>query len=496
MTYGPPPSPFTQSQRTADERRQRRTRLWVSVIVVLVVVACAGGWLMWAGLPGGGNDDSAGASTTRKQASDEVRETVEDRPKDRSGHLAASLADDLKPGKTLNMPGTWATDKVLVKGMNSTLEGIRIGTDEEAWHYSLSGEICGTTRHVTVDGRTAVLFRNGKSKGLCNQLGFFDLDTGKKLWQVSIPTSKTAMGEDVPNVSMTQGVVAAAWSAGSAAYDMSGGKRLWERKRTSDCREGGYAGGRALVVRLDCTDRASGSYDPEYRVQKRAPRTGKTLWTYKVSSGIDLVYLVSAEPPVLAVTAGEDGLSDLISLDAKGKYRSTIRLEGGHYDLDCSTTGVETAVDKCGQVVVGRKQAFITGGEQTEGINRRSNWIVSFDLATGKSVEKFDSGADQMMYPMRMSGDQLLAFKESTDNFAPASVVSLNPATGVETPYYYFNVPPEAKFMDPKTDDIVFEKGRVFFASRELQADGQGGKPVRTWGAIGIESVAAAGPPK
>lgn len=452
---------------------------------------------MWAGLPGGGKGDAAGGHSARKQAPDEVRETVEKRPKDRSGHLAVSLVDELEPGKTLNMPGTWATDTVLVKGMNSTLEGITIGTDDEAWHYNLSGAICGTTQHVTADGRTAVLFRSGNGKSLCNQLAFFDLDNGKKLWQVTIPTSKSSFGEDLPNVTLTRGVVATAWSGGSAAYDMSGGEQLWERKRTSECREDGFAGGRALVIELHCMPDPSKPLISEIRVQRRDPRTGEAMWTYKVPKGIELAYLVSAEPPVIAVSAGEAGLTEMISLDGKGKYRATIRLEDGRYDLDCAVDDMQSsALDHCAPVVIGRSQAFVTGGEQTEGINHTSNWIVSFDLATGKTVKKFDSGADQMIYPIRMSGDRLLAFKEGTDNFAPSSVVSLNPATGTETPYYYFNVPSEAHFMDPKTDGIVFEGGRIFFASTQVQGEGQKGKPARIWGAVGIESVAARHVPK
>ncbi|MFD8774609.1 PQQ-binding-like beta-propeller repeat protein [Streptomyces sp. NPDC059916] len=496
MTFGPPPSPFTQSQRVAVERRRRRTKVWVSIVAGLAVVACAGVWFTWGGLPGDNKDDAVGGQAAPRQAPDEVRETVEQPPKDRSGHLGTSLIDALPPGKNLVMPGTWATSKVLVKGMNSTLEGIKAGTDEEAWHYRLPGLICGTTRHVTTDGRTAILFRSSKGEDApCDRLALFSLNRGEKLWQVTVPTPKSGHSFSDPNVTLTRGVVATAWGAGSAAYDMAEGKRIWVHKRTAKCRDGGFAGGLGLLLRRDCVNEAEKWGNSRYQVQEIDPQTGKSKWTYDVADGVNLVYLASSEPPVVAVAAGDAGLTDLISLDGKGKYRATIRLEGGNYEVDCSADLVnESSVEDCAHVVVGRKQAFITSGERVEGINHTSNWIVSFDLGTGRTDLKFESGQDQMIYPIRMSGDQVLAFKRSTDNFAPSSVVSLDPKTGVITPYYYFNVPAEANFMDPKLDDIVFEHGRIYFAARELQGVSKGGEAARLWGAVGIESVSVRRP--
>ncbi len=95
-------------------------------------------------------------------------------------------ADDMQAGESHAMPGMWATDKILAKGINRTLVGFKIGKDattgDENWRIRLAGPICGTTRHVTVGDRTAVLFRAGVgTHAPCDHLAFVDLDTGKKL---------------------------------------------------------------------------------------------------------------------------------------------------------------------------------------------------------------------------------------------------------------------------------------------------------------------------
>lgn len=102
-------------------------------------------------------------------------------------------------------------------------------------------------------------------------------------------------------------------------------------------------------------------------------------------------------------------------------------------------------MDNCPTIVVGDGQVFLMSREDPDGtIVNNSNWIIGFDLATGKTVKKFESGRDQLLYPLRMSGDQLLALRESSDHITPMGLVSLNPRTGKETPYLYFDLPSEA----------------------------------------------------
>ncbi|MER5952775.1 PQQ-binding-like beta-propeller repeat protein [Streptomyces sp. NPDC001893] len=487
MSFGPPPSPFTQSQRVAEERRSRRAKVWGSAALVLVAVICVGGWFLIAGLPGSGDSEADSKAAVAKQAPDDVRETVEKRPSGTAGHMVASVQDrGAKPDQNQETPGTWATDKVLVKGNGDALEAAEINSGNEAWSQDLAGPICAWTKHVTVDGRTAIVFKDKKEDGACNQLAFFDLDTGKKLWQVVIPWKEFGFA-GFPNVTMTRGVVSSAWVKGSSGYDMKSGKLLWERKETGKCRAGGFAGGKNLLLRIDCP---TANYESIYKIARIDPLTGEERWRYSVSDGVGLVFIVSSEPAVLAVAAGEAGVSDLISLDEKGKYRATVRLDGGHYEVNCDDAIVYSAVDDCSDIAVGGDQVFITSGEEIGGSSHQTNRIVSFDLGTAKPVVKFEAGPDQLIYPVRMSGDKLLAFRTGTDNYAPFSLMSLDPRTGKEEPFFYFTVLNEAKSLTyTKFSDVVVENGRIFFGSNMVRGEVVKGKPVPQWLAFGVGSA-------
>ncbi|MDH6624217.1 hypothetical protein M2271_002014 [Streptomyces sp. LBL] len=156
MSFGPPPSVYTQSTLAADQqRRKRRRALFGALAAVLAVVVSAGAWLLWDRDPSS-SDKPATAAPSRL----DVRQTVEKQPGNTSGAMAFRFSlDDMSPGERRAMPGMWATDRILAKGINRTLVGFRIGSDaspgDEEWKLQFSGPICGYTRHTTVENRTA-----------------------------------------------------------------------------------------------------------------------------------------------------------------------------------------------------------------------------------------------------------------------------------------------------------------------------------------------------
>ncbi|WP_328506020.1 hypothetical protein [Streptomyces sp. NBC_00391] len=92
----------------------------------------------------------------------------------------------------------------------------------------------------------------------CDRLTVFDVDTGEKKWDVRRPGDGSAMSV---NVTMTDGAVLVTWGQGSAAYDMTTGKRLWADTMPSACEDSGFAGGKGLIALQRCGD----SGDPEFR---------------------------------------------------------------------------------------------------------------------------------------------------------------------------------------------------------------------------------------
>lgn len=162
MSFGPPPSVYTQSAVSAEAaraKRRRRMLLWPTAVVLVVALGTAG-WLLWGG--DSGSEPAPGA--TAAQGRLDVRESVEKPPAGTVGRMAFRFSvEDMGPGEHYEMPGIWATDKILAKGVNKTVVGLTIGTDaapgDEKWKLPLDGPICGYTRHVAGENRTAVLYR-------------------------------------------------------------------------------------------------------------------------------------------------------------------------------------------------------------------------------------------------------------------------------------------------------------------------------------------------
>ncbi|WP_425247986.1 PQQ-binding-like beta-propeller repeat protein [Streptomyces sp. NEAU-NA10] len=509
MSFGPPPSIYTQSTVTADAARAKRRRqllVW-PLAVVLVAALGTGGWLVW-GRDSGGTEPTTRAATGQGRL--DVRETVEQQPTSTVGKMAFRFSvDDLSPGEHYEMPGMWATDTILAKGINKTVVGLTIGTDaspgDEKWKLPLNGPICGYTRHVTGENRTAVLYRaNAEKDSYCNHVAFFDLDDGRAVWQSDFPfsdygdspgTPKNGESQDTPSVTLTHGTVVVTWGGGTDAYSMDTGKRLWRTTSTGACQDMGAAGGGALIIRQQCwNDDDSLPVDSlervAYKARKVDPGTGRTLWTYSAAKGIRDLNIPSADPAVLAVQAGEIGISEMLSLDDRGSNRATIRLQNGTYEGECSYDDY-LVVDDCPTVAVGAGQVFLRSKETGDQAN--ANWVIGFDLATGNTTKKFDSGPGALLYPVRMSGDRLLALRETDDHISPSALVALDPKTGEETPYFYFDLPDEAALLT-MTDhnDVVVQDGRLFLGAKN--ADGPASGKAWTYLVLGIESGAAKKP--
>ncbi|MFF8596867.1 PQQ-binding-like beta-propeller repeat protein [Streptomyces sp. NPDC015220] len=480
MSFGPPPSPYTQSAVAADQaRRRRRIRLLSGAVAVLLAVALGvGGRLLLSSSA----DDGARADdkATAAQRPDEVRTTVEEIPASPEGQQAIEhYAEHLEKNTDTNpryAPGSWATDKIFARGVADRVEGYRIKPhyDETAWTLELGGHICATSRHVTADGRTAVVVQPPRSdgspdRGVCDQVVFFDLNTGRKLWQEKMPAAGFAYVTNT-NLTLTEGVVAVAWGHGSVAYDMKSGKRLWNTTTTARCEDKGFAGGRALLAVVGC----GAAPDTTFEVQKLDPRTGRTEWTYKVARGVDKVFLPSSDPPVLAVAAGDIEVTDLITLDGRGRHLATVSLNG--YDAECGTRYYSKpffgVVENCDGVVVGRTRAYVMSKENIAS-GQPSDWIVAFDTTTGRTAGKFEGREFQRVYPLRASGDDLLIYRAGAEPIAPAALVRWNPRTDEETPLLLFALPEddEGELSDPQRTDVVVEHGSVFFAPRELARD-------------------------
>ncbi|MFF3917028.1 PQQ-binding-like beta-propeller repeat protein [Streptomyces sp. NPDC001852] len=477
MSFGPPPSIYTQSALAVDQSRARRRRRIIGgIAAVVVAMVCLGAGLFWYHSA----DRTKGQPDTRavKQAPDAIRETTEKVPVSPEGQVVVKHNEGGLTGDQQRIaPATWVTGKIVARALADRIEGYTIEPhpdwDAKAWTLQLGGHVCAVSRDVTADGRTAVAIEPGRTdspqNGVCDEVLMVDLGTGKKLWQEKVPKAAAASIIDT-NISLTRGVVAIAWDEGSVAYDMGSGKRLWDTFATSRCRDSAYVGGGALLALVKCGE----SGDATYRVEKLEPRTGKTLWRYSVSNGLRDIYLPSADPPVIAVEAGDYQVTDLITLDPKtGDRRATISMNG--YDPKCggNVEGYFDAVDKCYGMVVGRDRVFVMSKDTADLTRQPENKITAFDLKKGTAVATFEGRLFQQVVPVRMNGDDLIVFRSTEDDVQPAAVVDWDPRTDKETPYLLFHLPAndEGELGEPEQSDILYEQGQAFFARRVLTRD-------------------------
>lgn len=509
MSFGPPPSIYTQSTVSADQqRRKKRRRTLLGAVAVVVVAAVGAGALLLSGALDQDSKTSAKPLAATGQGRLDVRETVEKRPASTTGTMGFRFStDDMSAGEQYELPGMWATDKILAKGINRSVVGLAVGTDaspgDERWKLQFAGPICGYTDHVTGENRTAVLFKGSQDEdALCDHVAFFDLDDGRKIWQHEIPVSHVGDSkgtpendalQDDPSVTVTRATVAVTWGGGSDAYDMDHGRRLWRTKTTGNCKDDGAAGGGALLIRVSCwhDGKPADSWESlTYKVRAVDPRTGRSTWTYSAATGVRDVKVPSTDPPVLAVAAGDTGYTELLSLDGKGKNRATIRLQNGQYVGDCNFENDYLVIDDCPTIPVGGGQVFLRSKDSDDALHP-SNWIVGFDLATGNTTKKFESGPNETLRPVRTSGGKLLALRLSSDRIAPMGLVSLDPETGKETPYFYFGLPLEAEnFTIIDSNDVLVQDGRLYFGAKQANGPAKQGEKEWTLMVLGIESAA------
>jgi outer membrane protein assembly factor BamB len=469
VSFGPPPSVYTESTLVAESRRKRRRLLTLGATTTALAVLFA---VIWALSYDGTDTPSDQSPAAASQAPDDIRETIERRPATPEGVIAVERrAEGIKAGQKIKAMGTWATGKTFAKTLGNSITGYRISTDRQSWKLAFPGSVCAATPHVTADGRTAVAFSSepirtdpsgGTVSGPCDRIAMFDIDTGKRLWHVELPEKRLVPAR----VTMTRGMVVAAWEDGSAAYDMTNGKQLWSHTAGSVCGDSGYAGGKALVRVVKCGN----ADNRRFRVEGTNPETGEPLWTYAVAPGVQDVRLISSSPVVIAVAAGDLVITDLISLSDQGEFRATVSVPVQNYVTKCGD-GVDVTgpIETCDAVLVDERQLYIATQARDTGTvsahGQVANEIVAFDLATGKSVRKFDAKVGRPMYPVRMSGDMLIAVRESTSAYTPSAAVSIDPRSGKETLLLLFGTDGMLPF---EYLDVRYEHGRIFFAATSL----------------------------
>jgi hypothetical protein len=474
--YPQPPTVPVQPQVPAGGgRKGPGAQAWIIVAAVAAIALIIGGGVWYAnsssGDAKGGN--SASGSTggsggkgggSGGSGSGAGKEKV---PANTSAKVLFQIpAPDIKDKQEIDsVAGSWLTDSVYAKAGLDKIVGYDPDTGATKWTLPLNGQTCAGSPEISSSGIAAVVTESGKRANArdrkpCSDVTAFEVATGRKLWTKSVGSADTPVRFGEVSISGTT-VAAGAGYDGGAAFDLTTGKVLWQPK-TGTCTDVGYAGGEQLVAVRKCGDYGNESYE----VQLLDPRSGAVKWSYKLPQGIDNAKVISTKPVVFGVDSGEvtaSGATDVFSLDDTGKLRTKITLADGKYDHDC---GVGKVHD-CHAITVGNDKLYVpTKQHDGSGQGTRTNEIISFSLATGNTTgDRIDAGDDYEIFPIRMDGGNLLAYKSGPYDKG-AQVVSVDGRTLKQTKLLETPASEEVlgaiSSMVPKTSELLYTDGRLF----------------------------------
>ncbi|MGW0927265.1 outer membrane protein assembly factor BamB family protein [Streptomyces sp. NPDC002644] len=460
------PAPPPAGQRSEAERKALRAQVAIVVSAVVAIALIIGGGVWYSGskgdkpgpVAGGGGDGKTGGGTEKV-------------PSDPSARLLFELAQPtVEKGLQVTVEGSWLTKDAYVKSGSSEITGYDPASGAEKWSIPLPGPVCFASRHVTGDGRTAIVHEPAKPTAEtpttgCSEVTALDLATGKKLWTKNAKTGDRPVRFD--NVTVSGTTVAAGSSYGGAAWDLTDGGSLWQPKPGDTCNDYGYGGGKALVALRKCTSAAA-----QMLIQTIDPKEGTVLSEYKMPEGVEYASVVSTDPLVIAAdvgrTAGDgSGVSDLFSIDAAtGELRAKISAPGDTYAGDCD--GV-TRVEQCANMAVTQDRLYLPTEEHTTGgaDAGRTNEVVAFDLATGKAGRKADAGDGWALAPLRADGDDVISYKRGPYDKG-GQIVSIDGTTMKQT--VLLQMPNDEKARDveiefsPDHQEFLYSAGRLYMS--------------------------------
>ncbi|MEV0743727.1 PQQ-binding-like beta-propeller repeat protein [Streptomyces sp. NPDC050273] len=483
--YGYPTAPMQQPYQpqqpggNGPKKFSTQAQIIVAAAVAVVLIVGAGVWFASSGGDDKKKDEAvSSAGTTGENKGGSGGGSIggggkEKAPADIKSHAGFQLPQP-KVTDVTTVVGSWLTDKAYVKTGANEIVGYDPAKGTKLWSIPLDGQLCAASRHMSKDFKTAIVFEEAKRSAAnkypsCNQVGALDLNTGKLMWNKSITAST---GGDRPvrfdEVTLSGSTVAAGGTEGGAAFDLNTGAERWKPKVSTDgCYDKGYGGGEALAVVRKC-----GTYDdPQLIIQALNPTSGAPLSSYKMPTGVDYASIVSTKPLVVAADVGDtagdgSGISDFFSIDpASGKLLTRIAADGEKYAASCRATKVES----CQHLAVGNNRIYVPT-EEHEGTGEygNTNEIVSFDLTTGKPTsDRADAGDRYSMFPVRMDGGNLIAYKEPPYDKG-GQIVSIDGATFKQT--VLMDNPGDESVRDAETSfssdyaEYIYGSGKLFIS--------------------------------
>ncbi|MFI8189831.1 PQQ-binding-like beta-propeller repeat protein [Streptomyces sp. NPDC085946] len=367
------------------------------------------------------------------------------------------------PASGADAPGMWITDKTAVKAAYKQLFAYRVGDGNPAWDpITFPQKICATTPQQTSDDKIVVAYMSGSSdRAECNRLQEIDLDTGEKGWKGEVADGELFDSTLSLELTITGDTLMAGRSQSGTAYDVTSGKKLFDKKRYDDtCFPAGFAGGEKLIQVASCGAGGTNEHD---EIQELDPKTGKVKWTQKFDKGWRVARAYSLDPLVIYSTNEDKKAWNISAFTSGGKFRSQVGFDED-FAPECGWAILERDLQGCQGVVVDGDTLYLPT-EATTGANE----IVAVGLADGKEKWRVKSPVEETMQPLKAEGGKLIAYVEPSYD-AGGRVVSLPTTGGSHAPVTLLQNPQGAADIENGffSKDVDWVDGRFYLSTTRL----------------------------
>jgi hypothetical protein len=439
----------------------RSTNKLIAVIAAVVAVVLVVGGGVYFATKGGGDDNSskpqAGSGGTKggtKGGTGGGKSTATSH----SGTMSFTwdkAADPVAAKDNLkNVVGVWFTDKYVVKNEIDKVVAYDLTTGAVGWTIPAPSSGDCTAARDSNNNMTAIQFGAN-----CEQIMVIDLAGGKALWTAKLPVGTDAKPDfDYSEMAVSGDTVGVDWLDGSIGYRMSTQKVLW-RSGNGNCEDDGYAGGKQFVAVVNCDYKT-------YKVQVIDPdNNGAAKWSWTAPVGTKVSGIVSTDPVVVLLGTEGETHTDVATI-ANGRLQSRVSLGTDKYDI--STDGTEQQAVH--NVIVSSDTLYLSLASKHDSNGQVLSGIVAFNLSDGKQkwIAKPDSKHE--ITGLALQDGKLLAY-EPADYDVQGRLVTLDPASGVITPYAQFDSASSQKLdVSAMRSYPVWDDGHFFISTRTVYA--------------------------
>ncbi|MDF3293806.1 outer membrane protein assembly factor BamB family protein [Streptomyces silvisoli] len=414
-----PPFPAQPGGGSGGRLSGGRLAALIAGIVAAVLVVGGGAYLLTSG---GSKPKSAAKGGGSGNSGDNA-------PHNSAGKVAWTVPapNVTKQQNIAPTPGMWFSGGDVVKQTPTGVTAYDLGSGQQQWTVpSPEGDTCDAATDI-VNDKIAVQYGTH-----CENVMVVDASTGKLAWNKPLGfTSSLLMYTDM---AMSGDVLAVEAEEQTVSFQVSTGKPLWHSDNGSDAHDKGFAGGSQMVEVYYNGD----NQENNNHVSLIDPMSGKPKWTWDAPAGTEVVSVISVNPVVVGIGAGDMTMTDVWDVDG-GRLGGKISL--GKSGSDQGKYAIRCPADKmtpCNNVAVSGNTLYMATSQHSgSGSVSSTNEIAAFDLSNG-SGKWLSKSADAPMQLVSVDGNSVIAYQMSGFENA-GKVLKADTSSGALSTYTTFD---------------------------------------------------------